>query len=132
MRLELAVNTPLVPGKTLIFFDEVQRCKEMVTAIKFLVDDGRFDYALSGSLLGVELEDIRSVPVGYLTELDMYPLDFQEFCWSQHIGNDVFDMLAECFAKHQEVDEFIHQRLMELYSKYLVIGGMQTANVTVR
>ena len=113
-RLELAVNTPLVPGKTLIFFDEVQRCKEMVTAIKFLVDDGRFDYALSGSLLGVELEDIRSVPVGYLTELDMYPLDFQEFCWSQHIGNDVFDMLAECFAKHQEVDEFIHQRLMEL------------------
>lgn len=82
MRLELAVNTPLVPGKTLIFFDEVQRCKEMVTAIKFLVDDGRFDYALSGSLLGVELEDIRSVPVGYLTELDMYPLDFQEFCWS--------------------------------------------------
>ena len=65
MRLELAVNTPLVPGKTLIFFDEVQRCKEMVTAIKFLVDDGRFDYALSGSPLGVELEDIRSVPVGY-------------------------------------------------------------------
>lgn len=127
MRLELAVNTPLVPGKTLIFFDEVQRCKEMVTAIKFLVDDGRFDYALSGSLLGVELEDIRSVPVGYLTELDMYPLDFQEFCWSQHIGNDVFDMLAECFAKHQEVDEFIHQRLMELYSKYLVIGGMPAA-----
>ena len=127
MRLELAVNTPLVPGKTLIFFDEVQRCKEMVTAIKFLVDDGRFDYALSGSLLGVELEDIRSVPVGYLTELDMYPLDFQEFCWSQHIGNDVFDVLAECFAKHQEVDEFIHQRLMELYSKYLVIGGMPAA-----
>ena len=57
----------------------------------------------------------------------MYPLDFQEFCWSQHIGNDVFDMLAECFAKHQEVDEFIHQRLMELYSKYLVIGGMPAA-----
>lgn len=127
MRLELAVNTPLVPGKTLIFFDEVQRCKELVTAIKFLVDDGRFDYALSGSLLGVELEDIRSVPVGYLTELNMHPLDFQEFCWSQHIGDDVFDMLSACLTEQQAVDGFIHQQLMELYAKYLVIGGMPAA-----
>lgn len=127
MRLELAVNTPLVPGKTLIFFDEVQRCKELVTAIKFLVDDGRFDYALSGSLLGVELEDIRSVPVGYLTELNMHPLDFQEFCWSQHIGDDVFDMLSACLTEQQAVDGFIHHQLMELYAKYLVIGGMPAA-----
>lgn len=127
MRLELVAGTPLVPGKTLIFFDEVQRCKELVTAVKFLVDDGRFDYALSGSLLGVELEDIRSVPVGYLTELQMYPMDFREFCWSQHVGDDVFDMLSGCFTKHREVDDFIHQRLMELHAKYMVIGGMPAA-----
>ena len=127
MRLELATNVPLVPGKTLIFFDEVQECKEIVTAIKFLVDDGRFDYALSGSLLGVELEDIRSVPVGYTTELDMYPLDFEEFCWSCGIGDDVFGMLRDCFAKSKAVDAFIHKRLMELYARYLVIGGMPAA-----
>lgn len=127
MRLELVAGTPLVPGKTLIFFDEVQRCKELVTAVKFLVDDGRFDYALSGSLLGVELEDIRSVPVGYLTELQMYPMDFREFCWSQHVGDDVFDMLSDCFTEHRAVDDFIHQRLMELHAKYMVIGGMPAA-----
>lgn len=127
MRLELVANTPLVPGKTLIFFDEVQQCKEVVTAIKFLVDDGRFDYALSGSLLGVELEDIRSVPVGYMSELDMYPLDFEEFCWSQNIGDEVFDMLRERISRQQSIDEFIHRRLMELYYTYLVIGGMPAA-----
>lgn len=127
MRLELAVDTPLVPGKTLIFFDEVQRCKELVTVIKFLVDDGRFDYALSGSLLGVELEDIRSVPVGYLSEIAMYPLDFQEFCWSQNISSNVFDMLADCFTEQHAVDDFIHNRLMDLYAEYLVIGGMPAA-----
>lgn len=127
MRLELAVDVPLVPGKTLIFFDEVQQCREIVTAIKFLVDDGRFDYALSGSLLGVELEDIRSVPVGYLSELEMYPLDFEEFCWSQGVGDDVFVMLRGCFDEHHEVDDFVHRRLMELHAKYLVIGGMPAA-----
>lgn len=127
MRLELAVDAPLMPGRTLIFFDEVQRCKELVTAIKFLVDDGRFDYAMSGSLLGVELEDIRSVPVGYLSELNMYPLDFQEFCWSQHVGDNVFDMVADCYAAKREVDGFVHERLMDLYAKYLVVGGMPAA-----
>ncbi|KAB8291991.1 ATP-binding protein [Bifidobacterium avesanii] len=127
MRLELAVNTPLVPGKTLIFFDEVQECKELVTAIKFLVDDGRFDYALSGSLLGVELEDVRSVPVGYVTEVDMYPLDFEEFCWSRGVGADVFAMLHDHFVRREPVDSFIHDRLMDLYANYLVIGGMPAA-----
>lgn len=127
MRLELAVNTPLIPSKTLIFFDEVQQCPEIVTAIKFLIDDGRFDYVLSGSLLGVELEDIRSVPVGYMTELEMHPLDFQEFCWSQNIGDEVFSMLRQSFADRQEIDEFIHHRLMDLYAQYLVIGGMPAA-----
>lgn len=127
MRLELAVDVPLVPGKTLVFFDEVQQCKEMVTAVKFLVDDGRFDYMLSGSLLGVELEDVRSVPVGYLSELDMYPLDFEEFCWSQGVGGNVFDMLRGCLAGRKPVDGFVHDRLMDLYAKYLVIGGMPAA-----
>ena len=64
MRLSAFVDINLEPGKTLIFFDEVQECKEIVTAIKFLVDEGSYRYVLSGSLLGVELKDIKSVPVG--------------------------------------------------------------------
>ena len=79
MRMELASDEPMQPGNTLVFLDEIQQCKEVATAIKFLVDDGRYDFILSGSLLGVELEDIRSVPTGYLTEIRMFPLDFEEF-----------------------------------------------------
>ena len=74
MRMELASDEPMQPGNTLVFLDEIQQCKEVATAIKFLVDDGRYDFILSGSLLGVELEDIRSVPTGYLTEIRMFPL----------------------------------------------------------
>ncbi len=64
LRLSAFTNTALIKGDTLIFFDEVQECEEIITAIKFLVDEGSYRYALSGSLLGVELKDIRSVPVG--------------------------------------------------------------------
>lgn len=124
MRLELAARHPLVPDKTLIFLDEIQACKEAATAIKFLVDDGRFDFVMSGSLLGVELEDIRSVPVGYQSEVPMFPLDFEEFCWSQDVGEDVFAMLRRCQANREPVDAFIHEKMMNLFRQYLVIGGM--------
>ena len=124
MRLELAAGHSLVPGETLIFLDEIQACKEAATAIKFLVDDGRFDFVMSGSLLGVELEDIRSVPVGYQSEVPMFPLDFEEFCWSRDVGEDVFAMLRECLAKREPVDAFIHEKMMDLFRQYLVIGGM--------
>ena len=74
LRLSALVGEKLVPGKTLIFLDEVQECKEIVTAIKFLVEEGSYRYILSGSLLGVELKDIRSAPVGYLDVLEMFPM----------------------------------------------------------
>lgn len=73
MRLSLLADAPLVPGKTLVFIDEVQERPEVVTAIKGLVDEGSYDYVLSGSLLGLELKDLRSAPVGYLSELMMHP-----------------------------------------------------------
>ncbi len=67
LRISAMTNKPLIKGETLVFFDEVQCCENIITAIKFLVDEGSFRYALSGSLLGVELKGIRSVPVGYLS-----------------------------------------------------------------
>ena len=124
LRLSALTDVPMIPGQTLIFFDEVQECPEIVTAIKFLVEDGQYRYILSGSLLGVELKDIRSVPVGYLSILEMYPLDFHEFCKANKVSQTVMDKLKECFEKKQLVDELIHEKMMELFRLYLIVGGM--------
>lgn len=127
LRISAFARKPMVPGKTLIFFDEVQKCKEIVTAIKFLVDEGSFKYVMSGSLLGVELKDIRSVPVGYMDELEMYPLDLVEFFEAIGIGADIIGHLRECFEQKRPVDDFIHSRMLEAIRLYLVVGGMPAA-----
>ena len=124
LRLSAFTNRKLVPGKTLIFFDEVQECKEMVTAVKFLVEEGSYKYVMSGSLLGVELNDLRSVPVGYLGEMEMYPLDLEEFANALGISDDVIAHLRECFEQRKPVDAFIHGRMLDLVRHYLLIGGM--------
>ena len=126
-RLSLIATKPLVPGKTLIFFDEVQECKEMVTAIKFLVDEGSFRYILSGSILGVELKDIRSVPVGYMDVMEMYPLDFEEFAWSNGVSQSVLNDLKNAYEKRIPVDPYVHMRMMDLLRLYLIVGGMPSA-----
>ena len=127
LRLSAFTKKPLVPGKTLIFFDEVQECKEIVTAIKFLVDEGSYKYVMSGSLLGVELDDLRSVPVGYMDEIEMYPLDLMEFFEAIGIGIDVISHLRTCFEEKRPVDEFIHKRMLEAIRLYLIVGGMPAA-----
>ncbi|MBR4272926.1 MAG: AAA family ATPase [Bacteroidales bacterium] len=124
LKLSALFGDKLVKGKTLIFFDEVQECKEIVTAIKFLVDEGSYKYVLSGSLLGVELKDIKSVPVGYMSIMNMYPLDFEEFALAIGVGKDVISSLRDCFLQKTMVDDFIHGRMMELVKLYLIIGGM--------
>ncbi|MBO7440423.1 MAG: AAA family ATPase [Bacteroidales bacterium] len=124
LKLSALFGNKLVKGKTLIFFDEVQECKEIVTAIKFLVDEGSYKYVLSGSLLGVELKDIKSVPVGYMSIMNMYPLDFEEFALAIGVGKDVISSLRDCFLQKTMVDDFIHSRMMELVKLYLIIGGM--------
>ena len=127
LRLSAFTKKPLVPGKTLIFFDEVQECKEIVTAIKFLVDEGSYKYVMSGSLLGVELDDLRSVPVGYMDEIEMYPLDLLEFFEAIGIGTDVIDHLRKSFEDKMPVDDFIHKRMLEAIRLYLIVGGMPAA-----
>jgi Predicted ATPase (AAA+ superfamily) len=116
-----------VPDKTIVFFDEVQDCKEMVTAIKFLVDEGSYRYVMSGSLLGVELEDIRSVPVGYMSTLEMHPLDLEEFAYAIGIGKDVIETLRKCYEERLPVDDYIHRRMLEMVRLYLLVGGMPAA-----
>ena len=101
-----AVEIFSIKGDTLIFFDEVQLCPEIVTAIKFLVDDGRYRYVLSGSLLGVELNNLRSVPVGYMSIKDMFPLDLEEFMWAVGVNKDVIGALKTAWENKQPVDAF--------------------------
>lgn len=127
MRLSAFVHKSLIPGKTLIFFDEIQECEEITTAIKFLVDEGSYRYAMSGSLLGVELQDVRSVPVGYLDEYEMFPLDLMEFFDAIGIPRSIIDSLRECFDARKEVDPFIHKRMLEAVQLYLIVGGMPAA-----
>lgn len=127
LRLSAITTTPLIKGETLIFFDEVQKCPEIVTAIKFLVDEGSYRYVLSGSLLGVELKDLRSEPVGYMGVKDMYPLNFEEFISCIGINDKVIASLHEAWETRTPVDEFIHSKIMELFRLYLVVGGMPAA-----
>ena len=127
MRLSTITNVPMIKGDTLIFFDEVQECPDIVTAIKFLVDEGSYRYILSGSLLGVELKDIRSVPVGYMGVKEMFPLDFEEFITCVGINDNVIATVKEAWTKRRPVDDFIHNKMMELFRLYLIVGGMPAA-----
>lgn len=126
-RLSAFVDSPLVKGKTLIFFDEVQVYPEVVTLIKFLVDEGSYRYVLSGSLLGVELNNLRSEPVGYMDVKEMYPLDIEEFYHAVGMADHVVAKLRQCWQDKEPVDEFVHRRLMQAFRLYLVIGGMPHA-----
>lgn len=127
LRISALARKPLVKGQTLIFFDEVQQCPEIVTAIKFLVEEGSYRYILSGSLLGVALKDLRSEPVGYMGVKEMYPLDFEEFVSAIGIGNNVLDALRNAWEHRTEADALVHEKMMELFRLYLVVGGMPAA-----
>jgi predicted AAA+ superfamily ATPase len=124
LRISAYADRPLEPGKTLVFFDEVQDYPDIMTWVKALVDDGRFKYALSGSLLGVELQNIRSVPVGYMDEYPMYPLDFEEFVLALGLSAVVLDSIKDAWNKREPVDAVVHERMMRLFRLYLVVGGM--------
>ena len=127
LRLSALTDKPLIKDDTIIFFDEVQLCPEIVTAIKFLVDDGRYRYILSGSLLGVELNNLRSTPVGYMAIKDMYPLDLEEFMWAVGVNKDIIATLKSAWENKQAVDDFVHRKMMEIFRLYLIVGGMPDA-----
>ncbi|WP_454971054.1 ATP-binding protein [Dorea sp.] len=114
----------LVPGKTLIFLDEIQECPEARTAIKFLVDDGRYDYIESGSLLGVRYKEVKSYPVGYETILQMYPLSFKEFILANGVDDEVIRYLQKSYKNRTPVSTSIHQTMIQLFRYYMIVGGM--------
>lgn len=125
-RISAFTSEEMIPNETLIFFDEIQYAKncDLITLAKFLVEDGKFRYIFSGSMLGVELNNIASWPTGYMRELRMFPLDFEEFLWSVGLKQEVIDYLNDCFVREKTVDQLIHERLIDAFYKYLLIGGM--------
>lgn len=126
----LIPNSRFIKEKTCIILDEIQECKEARTALKSFQIDGRFDVISTGSLLGVRgyenkrKEGQDSIPVGYETIIEMYPLDFEEFLWANGINNKVIDSVKSCFEKETVVPEGIHNAMMELLYRYVIVGGL--------
>ena len=125
--LSLLTDKKFVKGETVLFFDEIQEYKEIVTKIKFLVDAGSFRYIFSGSLLGVELKNIKSAPVGYLRTLTMYPMDFEEFLQLYNFTDELKASLKKSFEEKLPVNEALHEKMMQIFRMYLVVGGMPAA-----
>lgn len=123
-RLSALTDKPLKKGKTIIFFDEVQVCTNIITAIKFLVEEGSYKYILSGSLLGTELKDIKSIPIGYMEQIQMFPLDFEEFLIANGLNYNIFSKLKECWNTLTPVDEIVHEKLIDMFQLYIIVGGM--------
>lgn len=126
MRLSLLAGKDMKPG-SLLFFDEIQEAKDPITLIKFLVDEGSYQYVFSGFLLGVELKDIRSVPVGYLHVMEIHPMDFREFLQAVGVGKTALHTLEQSYRDKTPLDSFVHEKFLEYFYLYLIIGGMPQA-----
>jgi predicted AAA+ superfamily ATPase len=113
-----------VPHETLVFFDEIQNCPNARTAIKFLVQDNSFDFIESGSLLGINYGDVSSYPVGFESQIEMFPLDFEEWLWANRVAQPVIDNLRMVYENNTAPDPFLHEQLMKHYRNFLVVGGM--------
>lgn len=114
----------LEPQETILFLDEIQNCPRARTALKFLALDGRFDVVASGSMLGIHYKDVPSYPVGYVDYLDMYSMDFEEFLWANGVKESSVEDIREYFEKREPVPAAMHDKMMELFREYIVVGGM--------
>lgn len=117
----------ILPGKTLIFIDEIQECQEAITSLKFWAADNRYDVIASGSLLGIDYKRASSYPVGYVDYLRMYGMDFEEFLWAMGISQDMIETISGYLQNKTVIPEAIHSRLMNYYRQYIAIGGMPEA-----
>ena len=124
LRISALSSKELVPGKTLVFFDEIQEFQDILTWAKFLEERSEYDYVFSGSLLGVDLFGVRSWPVGFLDELTMFPLTFEEFCRACGTPAPLIELARESVDRREAVPDFIHEKLMELHERYLLVGGL--------
>lgn len=123
-RIILLAGKTLQEGNTLVLIDEIQEHPDIMTMAKFLVEDGRFSYAFSGSMLGTEFKGVRSFPVGFVHEVRMFPLDFEEYCWGVGVPALVLKDIRRAFQERCPVDMAVHERLLRTFRSYLIVGGM--------
>ena len=114
----------ILPGRTLIFLDEIQECQEAITSLKFWAADNRFDVIVSGSLLGIDYKRASSYPVGYVDYIKMYGLDFEEFLWGIGVSEEMVKTLCNYLYSKEAVPEAINSQMMNYYRQYVAIGGM--------
>ena len=112
---------------TLVFIDEIQAYPHLLTMLKFLSQDGKFTYIASGSLLGVTLSQTTSIPMGSIRKVRMFPLDFEEFLYANGMNEMVIQALRTKFRKQESLDETMHNKMMDLFRKYLLVGGLPDA-----
>lgn len=123
-KLAMYSNIPLKEKESVIFLDEIQKYPDIITTIKFLVDEGKYRYVLSGSNLGVELKGIRSIPIGYMESWQMFPMNFEEFAIASGVSDAALSHMKDCFRSRQPVDRIINDKLLQAFYYYLIVGGM--------
>ena len=127
-RLSVLTGTKILPRRTLLFLDEVQECKDMLTWVKFLAGERNLDVILSGSLLGLDaFANVRSLPVGFLSTTTMYPLSFKEYCAARGITREVWEVMEEAVRELHPVPDYLHDLLCDRFREYLLVGGMPDA-----
>jgi hypothetical protein len=114
-------------ANTLIFLDEIQHYPQFLTLLKFLRQEHRFHFIASGSLLGITLNDTTSIPVGSILRVEMYQLDFEEFLWANNVGSAAIDVWRQKYTAGESLDDSTHKFVLDLFRKYLLVGGMPDA-----
>lgn len=114
-------------GDTLVFLDEIQQYPHLLTMLKFLREEGRYRYVASGSLLGITLKRSTSIPIGSIAILKMYPLDFEEFLLANGVSREAIERMRQSFKSKVSLDESIHEEVMSLFKRYLLVGGLPEA-----
>lgn len=112
---------------TLIFLDEIQAYPHLLTLLKFLSRDGRFTYIASGSLLGVTLSQTTSIPMGSIRKVRMFPLDLEEFLYANGMNEIAITSMRKKFERSESLEEPIHSKMMDLFRKFLLVGGLPDA-----
>ncbi len=123
----LAGNKMKEKDNTLVFLDEIQEYPHLLTLLKFLKQDDKFTYIASGSLLGVTLAKTSSIPMWSINVTQMYPLDFEEFLYANGFNEYAVNAIKEKFLRFESLDENMHNNILDLFKKYLLIGGLPDA-----
>lgn len=131
---EFYIETSVVAGEkmfardnTIIFIDEIQEYPQLLTLLKPLSEDNKYRYICSGSALGVSLINTTLIPIGTIIEKKMYPMDFEEFLLANSIGQNVINHLKQCYQEKKSIELSLHNKILQLFKTYLIVGGMPDA-----